>query len=78
MKTKFVTRPLLFAGLVACAFTAHAGVTPDEAAQLKSTLTPMGAEKAGNKDGSIPAWTPVTAHFAGYKPDGSPRPDSFA
>ncbi|MCW2249265.1 hypothetical protein M2352_004925 [Azospirillum fermentarium] len=34
----------------------HAAVTADEAAKLKSTLTPLGAEKAGNKDGSIPAW----------------------
>jgi hypothetical protein len=29
---------------------------PDEAGQLKTTLTPLGGEKAGNKDGSIPAW----------------------
>jgi hypothetical protein len=30
--------------------------TPD-ASQLGTTLTPMGAEMAGNADGSIPAWT---------------------
>ncbi len=35
---------------------AGAAVTAEEAAKLKSTLTPLGAEKAGNKDGSIPAW----------------------
>ena len=29
--------------------------TPDEAAQLGKTLTPTGAEKAGNKDGTIPS-----------------------
>lgn len=40
---------------------AFAGVGADEAAKLKSTLTPFGGEKAGNKDGSIPAWT------GGYK-----------
>ena len=34
-----------------------AAVTPDEAAKLGTTLTPVGAEKAGNADGSIPAWT---------------------
>lgn len=28
----------------------------DEAQKLKTTLTPLGAERAGNKDGSIPAW----------------------
>ena len=36
---------------------AIAAVSADEAAQLKTTLTPFGGEKAGNKDGSIPAWT---------------------
>lgn len=34
-----------------------AAVSAEEAAQLKTTLTPLGAERAGNKDGSIPAWT---------------------
>ena len=45
---------VLAAGL-ACA-GAQAAVSADEAAQLKSTLTPLGAEKAANKDGTIPAW----------------------
>lgn len=35
---------------------AQAAVTAEEAAKLKTTLTPLGAERAGNKDGSIPAW----------------------
>lgn len=35
---------------------AVAAVSADEAAKLKTTLTPLGGEKAGNKDGSIPAW----------------------
>ncbi|NVZ51813.1 DUF1329 domain-containing protein [Pseudomonas sp. B6002] len=34
-----------------------AAVSPEEAAKLGTTLTPMGSEKAGNADGSIPAWT---------------------
>lgn len=34
-----------------------AAVPPDEAAKLGTTLTPLGAEMAGNADGSIPAWT---------------------
>ena len=34
-----------------------AAVSPEEAAKLGTTLTPVGAEKAGNADGSIPAWT---------------------
>jgi hypothetical protein len=32
-------------------------VSEDEANKLKTTLTPLGAEKAGNKEGTIPAWT---------------------
>ena len=45
-----------------------AAVSADQAATLKTTLTPMGAEKAGNKDGSIPAWTGgLTQDVAGPK-----------
>ena len=33
-----------------------AKVTPEEAARLGQDLTPVGAEMAGNADGSIPAW----------------------
>jgi hypothetical protein len=40
-----------------CAGTALAALTPDEIKQLGTTLTPIGAEKAGNADGSIPAYT---------------------
>ena len=35
---------------------AQAAVSADEAAKLKTTLTPLGGERAGNKDGSIPPW----------------------
>jgi Protein of unknown function (DUF1329) len=46
----------LMAGL--CWSTAaFAGVSETEAARLGQDLTPMGAEKAGNADGSIPAWS---------------------
>ncbi len=56
----------------------HAAVSADEAAQLKSTLTPMGAEKAGNKDGSIPAWSGgLTTPVPGFT-NGGRRPDPFA
>lgn len=78
MNSFFHARSALSASLLALACSAQAAVTTEEASQLKSTLTPMGAEKAGNKDGSIPAWSPVTAPLPGYKPDGSPRPDPFA
>lgn len=35
---------------------ASAAVTNEQAAKLKAELTPLGAERAGNKDGTIPAW----------------------
>ncbi len=48
--------------------TALAKVTPQEAARLGKTLTPMGAEKAGNKAGTIPKWTGgITQPIAGYE-----------
>lgn len=57
---------------------AWSAVAAEEAAKLKSSLTPMGAEKAGNKEGTIPAWTGgMTQAPAGYK-SGAPRPDFFA
>lgn len=34
-----------------------AAVSPEEAAKLGTTLTPFGAEKAGNAEGTIPEWT---------------------
>jgi hypothetical protein len=37
--------------------SAFAKVSAEKAARLGNDLTPVGAEKAGNKDGSIPAWT---------------------
>ncbi len=43
------------------------------AADLGKTLTPMGAEKAGSKDGGIPEWTGgLTKPPAGHKPGGHP------
>ncbi|MFA9218976.1 MAG: DUF1329 domain-containing protein, partial [Sphingomonadaceae bacterium] len=61
---------LTLAALLAATLPAHAGVTPEEAAKLKTELTPFGADKAGNKDGSIPAWsgghpTPIAGDKAG-------------
>ncbi|MDH4580738.1 DUF1329 domain-containing protein [Pseudomonas sp. BN415] len=37
--------------------SAMAAVSPDAAARLGKELTPMGAERAGNADGTIPEWT---------------------
>ncbi len=53
-------------------------VSPEEAAKLKTTLTPLGAEREGNADGSIPGWNGgFTTVPPGYK-SGDPRPDFFA
>ena len=57
MKT---TKYLLQSGALALSMLATsvmAAVTADEAAKLGATLTPLGAEKSGNADGSIPEWT---------------------
>ncbi|NQY62746.1 MAG: DUF1329 domain-containing protein [Alteromonadaceae bacterium] len=54
---------------VSLAFTgsAMAKVTQDKAAELSKNLTPMGAERGANTDGSIPAWTGgITSAPAGY------------
>lgn len=47
-------------------------------ARLGKELTPVGAERAGNADGTIPEWvaTPLAAP-PGWKP-GDPRPDPFS
>lgn len=42
-----------------CCVPALAKVSPEKAAQIGTTLTPMGSEAAGNADGSIPPWTPL-------------------
>lgn len=56
----------------------HAGLGPDEVARLGKDLTPLGAEKAGNADGTIPAWEGgITKPPAGYEP-GDHHPDPFA
>jgi hypothetical protein len=57
---------------------ACAAVTAAQANQLKSTLTPLGAERAGNKDHTIPDWTGgYTTVPQGYR-EGDVRPDPFA
>ena len=51
-------KALLLGGVASLLLVSQlAAVTPEEAAKLKTTLTPLGAERAGNADGTIPAWT---------------------
>ncbi|WP_159916350.1 DUF1329 domain-containing protein [Pantoea sp. 18069] len=42
--------------LLLAAAQVNAAVTPEEAQALKASLTPYGAERAGNAQGTIPAW----------------------
>jgi len=57
---------------------AQGAVSADEAAQLKGRLTPLGAERAGNQEGTIPAWEGgYTIVPPGFKP-GDKRADPFA
>lgn len=72
-----VTRWALGLALAAALPCGYAAVTAEEAAALKSRLTPFGAERAANADGSIPAWTGgYTTPIAGDKPGGR-RGDPF-
>ena len=64
--------------LALSAGSALAAVSAEEAAKLGTTLTPFGAEKAGNADGSIPAWAGgITQAPAGYKGSGQHHIDPF-
>lgn len=68
-------------GLLAVALTAAhsmAAVSSDEAAKLGTSLTPLGAERAGNADGSIPAWTGGIPKDAGAVDDKGFLSDPFA
>lgn len=64
---------VLTAAVAAAAFSggAFAAVSASEAAALGQSLTPMGAVKAGNAAGTIPAWTGgLTSPGAGFKAGG--------
>ncbi len=81
----FKKRLILAAGLaalVALPAATQAEITPEEVARLSQDLTPFGAIRAGNEDGSIPAWeggltSPADAGFPDFKTGGH-HPDPFA
>jgi len=50
------TWPALAFAAAAIAAPAAAELSAADVAKLGTTLTPMGAEKAGNAAGTIPAW----------------------
>ncbi|MGY2284488.1 DUF1329 domain-containing protein [Pseudomonas gingeri] len=80
-----IRKILMHSGILVLSLMAShvmAAVSADQVAKLGTTLTPLGGEKAGNADGTIPAWNgglkvdaaPVTANgfvgdpYAGDKP----------
>jgi Protein of unknown function (DUF1329) len=73
-------KTILVAALAAlCTPAAWAAVSADEAKQLGTTLTAVGAEKAGNKDGTIPEYTGgITTPPASFQKGSGMRPDPFA
>ena len=65
------------AAALAVALPAAAQLAPADIAKLGAALTPVGAEKAGNAAGTIPAWDGgVTKPVAGFKAGGH-YPDPF-
>lgn len=71
-------RILLSTLFVLTAAGLSAALSETQAARLGADLTPLGGEKAGNADGSIPAWTGgITTPPAGYTV-GAHHPDPFA
>jgi hypothetical protein len=72
-----LVRRALTIAFITAALPVMAGVSADEAAKLKTELTPLGANKAANQDGSIPAWTGgMSRAIPGDKPGGR-RGDPF-
>lgn len=67
-----------YAMLLAASFGATAQISNENVAKLGNELTPLGAIKAGNADGTIPNWSGgITAAPAGYTV-GDFHPDPFA
>src|SRR3954469_18627728 len=67
---------------IAAAGSTLAAIPASDAAKLGADLTPMGAEKAGNAEGTIPAWnggikSAADAGFPNYK-SGDHHPDPYA
>ena len=77
MRNKIVIRTALVLGC-ALAAPAAAELPADQIARLGKDLTPVGGERAGNADGTIPEWTGgITSPPAGYE-RGEHHRDPFA
>ncbi|NWL21907.1 DUF1329 domain-containing protein [Pseudomonas umsongensis] len=76
---KFVKTVLAASLAMVLAAQVQAAVSTQDAAKLGTSLTLVGAEKAGNADGSIPAYNGgLTTPPASFKAGDSMRPDPFA
>ncbi len=76
-----IRKSLLAVGVVGAIFAAagaSAKVSSEEAEKLGKELTPVGAERAGNAEGTIPAWNPDFKTPASYKGTGNHYPDPYA
>ncbi len=72
-------RSILTLGIsLTCMMPAFGAVSSEEAARLGSTFTAIGAEKTGNADGTIPAYTGGLKTPATFKKGSGVRPDPFA
>ena len=69
---------LIFSATLALGSNSYAAPSGEDAARLGKELTPVGAQRAGNQDGSIPEWTGGELKApAGWKV-GQPRPDPYS
>lgn len=72
-------RNLLMTALLALPPSGRAAVPADEAKQLGHALTEIGAERAGNADGTIPPYTGgLRRPPPSFEPGSGRRPDPFA
>jgi hypothetical protein len=72
------TKSLVAVALCALAAPAAAAVSAEEAKQLGTTLTAVGAERAGNKEGTIPEYTGGLKEIpAAFKKGSGIRPSPF-
>ncbi len=77
MNRKAVVTLTLAIALLAAFPGARAELSAEQIARLGADLTPFGGERAGNADGSIPAWEGgITEPPAGYEP-GMHHPDPY-
>ena len=78
MSLNFIKTCAALAVGAAFSLPAAAELSAADLAKLGTTLTPMGAEKAGNAAGTIPAWDGgITKPLPNYK-EGGHYPDPYA